>query len=332
MNTRRSLLENMLPRRLVSRFSLFVFVLGTVCAVLSSLVVVVQAWQENRDAVRAVRLVGVGGRDAGSISSVGKIAWTVPHLGAVALAWQGPPSDAEAYWLSDRSTASELKHITGLAMANAYFARGFDEAGQQMLRRVPNSWRWAYGSGYYHVQRQEWQQAHVWLERAMAADLGLSAEKAYLYRDVCNMRRHFGDFEGALRACEMFMQVAGSEVEPYTYSGFVYVEAGDFRTALHVLEAGLARGEPTSWHYILMGRASAGIGDWDTARGWYGRALEMNKADPIANLYMGLLMMDMGETDEAVPYLELAIHSPETYYSNLARQALSKIRSEGQEP
>ena len=146
------------------------------------------------------------------------------------------------------------------------------------------------------------------------------------------MRRHFGDFEGALRACEMFVQIAGSEIEPYTYSGFVYVEAGDFRTALNVLAAGLLRGKPTWWHYVLMGRASNGIGDRGAARGWYSKALAINKADPIANLYMGLLMLDIGETEKAVLHLEIAVHSPEAYYSDLARQALSKTRSKGQEP
>lgn len=49
-------------------------------------------------------------------------------------------------------------------------------------------------------------------------------------------------------------------------------------------------------------------------------------------LLIGLGYMEIGETEKAVPYLELAVHSPEAYYSNLAHQSLSKTRSEGQEP
>ena len=166
----------------------------------------------------------------------------------------------------------------------------------------------------------------MWFERAMDADDELSEQKADLYHDTCNMRRHIGDIEGALVACQAFMQVAKPGSGAYTLTGYVYVDDHNYRMARDILIEGLAYETPSCWYYVLLGRAFHGLGDQDSAKEWYEKALALDSDDPIAHLFMGILLVDMGYSQEAIPHLERATCSVRPYYSNWARRVLSEIR------
>jgi len=252
----------------------------------------------------------------------------VPDLLAIVLAWQGTPDQVAAAWPEAGSSAADRDGVTQLALAQAYFARGFEEEGCLMLR-LAGAWRWAYHQGFSRLGAEERREALLWFERAMAVDTELSEEKADLYRYTCRLRARFGDDEGALAACQALMQVAAAGNGAYTEMGNLYVSAGEYEAAREVLLSGLADGDDSLRHDVLLGQAYQGLGEVEAAQTWYERALTFNRHDAFAHLHLGLLLVDLGRPQEAIPHLEEAAQATEPYYASYrerAQRTLSKIR------
>jgi len=225
------------------------------------------------------------------------------HLLAVAFAWQGiPAEDVVAACALGDPVQNEFDRMTRVALAQAYFANGYEEDGRRMLQQTPEAWVWA------------------------SADASISEQKLDLYLETCWARYNVGDFSGAVAACQWAIQVAPPDNDAYTYTGEVYLNNGKPQPAYEILMAGLAqRPVRLIWHYVLLGRAAQGLGDVVSAREWYERALALNPTDPRPNLYLGILLADMGEYQEAIPYLELVARES-SGWGDMARGVLQRIR------
>jgi len=249
------------------------------------------------------------------------------HLLAVAFAWQGiPAEDVVAACALGDPVQNEFDRMTRVALAQAYFANGYEEDGRRMLQQTPEAWVWAYNAGTALMQQRKWQEALAWFERALSADASISEQKLDLYLETCWARYNVGDFSGAVAACQWAIQVAPPDNDAYTYTGEVYLNNGKPQPAYEILMAGLAqRPVRLIWHYVLLGRAAQGLGDVVSAREWYERALALNPTDPRPNLYLGILLADMGEYQEAIPYLELVARES-SGWGDMARGVLQRIR------
>ena len=222
-----------------------------ICLGLGEIDRVDNALQKNWGALQAMHLLVPSGESCEPLPlTTARSLEQFPRFLAIALAWQGTPEQVETVWPPDGQTPAELNNVTHWAIAQAYFARGFEQEGRQMLRLIPNSWRWLYNTGFRHIVDKEWPEALLWLERAMDADDELSGSKADLYRLTCGMRRHFSDHEDALAACQAFLQVAKSDTRAYAETDQTYINAGNYRMARDILIEGLAYEPSNSRYYV----------------------------------------------------------------------------------
>ena len=245
----------------------------------------------------------------------------------IASAWQGTPADVAAVWASGDWAQVDVAPMTRIALAQAYFARGYEEDGRRMLQQIPGAWTWAYTGGLALKYQRKWQDALLWFERALPADASISEQRLDLCLETCRARGSVGDFPGAVEACLWAIQVAPPGSEAYTLTGNMYLHSGKPQAAYEILMAGLTpRPAHPVWHYVELGRAAKALGDMVSARAWYERALALDPTDLSANSYLGILLADMGQNQEAIHYLEIVIANSEDGTWGEARNALERIR------
>lgn len=249
------------------------------------------------------------------------------HLRAIDLAAHAGAAGATMQALDEASAPAS--GVAAVAAAQIFFSRGQENTGQALMDRMPGSWAWAYTRARSAELRQEWDAVSLWAERAMKVDPSLSADKVDLYRLACSMRRHFGQYDLALATCQSYLRVASQYLRPYTETGFLYLQMGRFQEGLDVLNAGLATGASASaWHYYLLGRAEEGLAHTATAQTWYEKSLAVDPGFAASNLSLGLLLAKTAGQEVARRYLSIAAQSSETYYSDLAKEALRRFAAE----
>ncbi len=87
-------------------------------------------------------------------------------------------------------------------------------------------------------------------------------------------------------------------------TGEVYLLNDKVQQAYAILLTGLAK-HPTSliWHFVVLGRTAEALYGTATAREWYDRALALDNTDPASNLYIGVLLVNLGQGQEAIHHL-----------------------------
>jgi tetratricopeptide (TPR) repeat protein len=156
------------------------------------------------------------------------------------------------------------------------------------------------------------------LTPASAASAPPSAEAAAGLLDSGNALLKAGRYDDALAA---FAEFAAKYPEVYAVHlniGSAYMEKGDLDRAEAEYKAVLDKNGPTPEDLRKqketslkalsgLGEVALKRGDFETAQGYFRRALEISPEDPAAAYNVGEIFFSNQKTDEAIAYFELAI-------------------------
>lgn len=298
---------------------------------------IVQAWQRNTLAREvAVSIVGVQHRRAINHTDVAQaieacnsnrarrtslsvLRWPVTNrlqqLQALDAAWHGCYLQIDWSRLGPRGLMPALMQSTTYSMAKAYWQYGHDQLAIELLRGIPDSWRWLEYPGYMHALYGRWDDALIWFDRALAlSDQIPSGEGSRLYRYACIAQRRAGQLADALDSCTKYRMLAGPSADAEHLLGTVYLNQGQPVQAEQHISRALAA-LPSSYEYNLdMGRVSWALGDRATAKRYFLITLRLHPSHTWAHLLIGELLLDDGDDAEALRHFEYILtHSRHTY-------------------